>query len=175
MKQLSIALIILGLTVIGIQIKNNVSSSYQYENQYAQLWNLADKSSTIKAKQQYIGEFVKALEAGKEQGAFATHNAVWLKTPDNSFDSNLAALKTLADRLTEIQKMDPSSFEYNTTMQQITGQEQGEAAPMLKVFEGCYQLENFPSIWGWIGHTVFIFGFLCIIGTPIVLMVRDLA
>lgn len=133
------------------QIRTAVIASYKIENQYTQLWQLADKSSTIPAKQKYISQFVAALEAGRAKGDFASHDAKWLQTPNNDFDQNLDALKSLAGRLDEIQKMDSTSFQYNTAIEQITKQEQGEAGPMMGVFEGCYTLQNYPMVWDWIG------------------------
>ena len=50
--------------------------------------------------------------------------------------------------------MNPSSFEYNTAIQQITGQEMGEAHKMIEVFESCYFLASHPSAWNWIGGTL---------------------
>ena len=66
---------------------------------------MADKSSTIPAKQKYISQFVAALEAGQAEGDFASHNAKWLQTPKTT-DQNLDTLKSLAGRLDEIQKID---------------------------------------------------------------------
>ncbi len=120
---------ILGLITFGIA---KTHQRYTFEKDYTQYWNLADKSSTIQAKQQYVTKFVEALETNKKR--FAAHDAIFMKTPDNSFEQNLIALKTLSQRLEEIQDMNPSSFEYNTAIQQITQQEQGEAHKMLSVF-----------------------------------------
>ena len=99
-------------------------------------------------------QFVSALESGYAKGDFANHNAVWLKTPNNSFQANLEALKTLSARLGEIQEMKPTSFEYNTAIHQITAQEQGEAKAMMGVFCGCYALTNYLAVWGWIGGII---------------------
>lgn len=136
-------------------------AAYTYENKYGQLWELADKSSTISAKYSYINEFVIALEKGYTNGDFADYNATFLQTPNNSFQKNLEALKTLSERLGEIREMNPSSFEYNTAIQQITAQEQGEADAILAVFKGCYNRENYPITWGWIGNIFGIFTLLC--------------
>jgi len=145
------------LIFIGFQIRSAIMCDYNYENAYGNLWDLADKSSTILEKQKYLSQFAIDLQRGYKHGDFANYNAIWLKTPNNSFVYNLKALQTLVDRLTQIQQMNPNSFEYNTAIQQITGQEQGEAKPMLKVFEDCYILENYPILWGWIfGWSIFI-------------------
>ena len=152
----SFFILLLSFFVLGMyQIKQKVVGDYQYEKNYGQYWELSDKSSTITAKQEYIVEFQNALMNGKTNGAFAEFNAVFLQTQNNNFDANLKALETLSQRLTEIQEMDPSSFEYNTAIQQITQQEQGEASKMLDVFHGCFMLQNYMIAWGWVaGITV---------------------
>jgi hypothetical protein len=166
-----VVLLLLGLLLAGLQVKSLIMCNYTYEKDYSNFWALADKSSTISAKQQYITQFVSALETGYAKGEFSDYNAVWLKTPNNSFRANLAALKTLAERLTEIQKMNPSSFEYNTAIQQITAQEQGEAAPLLHVIEGCYLKTSYPLVWEWLGAlitmlevTLIVVGVVLVIG-----------
>lgn len=151
MKTLGYFLIFAGVIMGTLQIRSSILSNYTYEKQYGNLWELADKSSTIPAKQQYITQFLNTLRAGQTNGDFADYNATWLKTPNNSFASNVKALQTLSERLTQIQDMNPESFQYNTAIQQITAQEQGEAHRMLAVFEGCYDRECYPIIWGWIG------------------------
>jgi len=78
-------------------------------------------------------------------------NVIQLSQEWAYFQGQKEALETLSRRLTEIQNMNPSSFEYNTAIQQITAQEQGEANAMLSEFKGCYLLNNYTLIWGWIG------------------------
>ena len=151
MKTVSAIAVAIGIILLAGQIRNAVIANYRLEKGYMQLWQLADKSSTIPAKQKYIAQFVAALESGYAKGDFASYDAVWLETPNNSFEANLAAVKTLSARLDEIQTMKPSSFEYNTAIQQITAQEQGEAKAMMSVLDGCYTLAHYPSVWGWIG------------------------
>lgn len=121
---------------------------YRYDRQFAYTWNLADKSSTLEAKAEYVTKFVETIETNRQ--FFADYNAVWLGTPDNSFEQNLTALKTLRTRLNEIKGMDPNSFQYQAAIQQITGQEQGEAWHMLGTLRGCWILENHPFAWKWI-------------------------
>ena len=75
---------------------------------------------------------------------------LFFKTPDNSFDKNLEALQSLKTRLDEIQKMNVTSFEYQTAIQQITAQEQGEAQDMLEVFSGIWWKNNYLFLWEWV-------------------------
>lgn len=147
-------MIVASLVIGGCQIRSQILSDYKQEKQYGQYWALADKSSTIPAKQKYLRQFVDSLRGGYANGQFASYDAVWLQTPNNSFESNLKALETLADRLDQIQAMDVTSFQYNTAIEQITKQEQGEASAMLRVFGGCYELANYPIVWEWIGGLI---------------------
>lgn len=164
-RTVGIAAVILAGLLLLWQARSYILASYRFEKAYGQLWSLADKSSTITAKQQHIAQFVSALEQGYAKGEFSSHDAIWLDTPNNAFTNNLEALKTLSGRLVEIQGMNPSSFEYNTAIQQITAQEQGEANRMIGVFEGCYALKNYPGCWDWIGSVVlFVWLFSGLIG-----------
>jgi len=157
------------LFAIGIvYIVNEIKLTYRYEREIFSYWSLADKSSTLSEKAQYVGQFVKALEKSIKKGVY---NAVVFPTMDNSFDYNLKALKSLSARLNEIQTMNKKSFEYQTALEQITKQEQGEAEAMLSVFKGCWQLDNYPRHWDWYA-VLWIFGWLiifvlCIVGTCI--------
>lgn len=165
MKTVGKLLILCAFLIWGRQIFSSIISKYEYERAYGQSWELADKSSTIATKQRHIAEFVQKLEEGHRRGDFSKHNAIFLKTGNNEFDKNLIALKTLSDRLSQIQGMDPSSFEYNTAIQQITAQEQGEARAMLEVFTGCYTLRNYFLCWRWVGPVAaFCATLICLIG-----------
>jgi len=157
MRTLLSLLTIIGAVLLSIQIRQDILASYHYEKSYSQLWSLADKSSTIPAKKEYIEKFLNALREGKKNGDFADYNAIFLKTPNNSFESNLKALETLSGRLAEIQNMNPSSFEYNTA------QEQGEANAMLSEFEGCYRINNYMFVWNWVGFTTTVVSLVLLI------------
>lgn len=155
--------VVLGLLLavfMIVQIRGCVVNNYELDIGYMSYWSLADKSSTLEAKREYLSKFAQALDSGYKAGDFAAYNATSLKTPDNSFARNLTAVKTLVHRLDDISKMDVTSFQYNTAIEQITKQEQGEASAMMTVFEGCYTLENRPYLWGWIGGLVFVFELL---------------
>lgn len=133
---------------LTINIVSEIRKSYTYTNEFGSYWELADKSSTIEEKSKYINLFVEAFEKSGLQGEY---NAVFYKTPTVSFDKNLLALKSLQQRLEEIKTMDIRSFEYQTAMQQITAQEQGEARDMLDVLQGCWTKNNYFLYWAWVG------------------------
>ena len=144
-----IVLIMLAIVWIAALVITAVRANYTFEKHYLYAWNLADKSSSIPAKSELITQFVNTLISNRTD--FADNNAVFLRTPDNSFDNNLKALTTLRDRMEDIKRMDPTSFQYNTAIEQITKQEQGEAHNLIGVIQGCYDLEKYPIVWGWIG------------------------
>lgn len=150
----------IGTTILIWQTVLSVRGNYEYEAAIAAEWSLADKSSTIPAKKEHLDKFVAALEG---QGFQGQYNAIIYPTPDNSFDTNLAALKTLQGRLHEIEKMDVTSFQYQTAIQQITAQEQGEAQKMLQVFEGVWWKTHHFMAWDWIQIIWVLFGLLLLI------------
>ena len=142
---LILASIVFGITMIVFCVKAN----YEYEREYSSLWTLADKSSTIEEKSKYINQFIEKLENSDLQGV---NDALYFPTDNNKFDYNLMALKTLGERLEKIKEMDINSFEYQTAIQQITAQEQGEADAMLGVLSGCWWKINHYAFWNvWLG------------------------
>ena len=153
-------------------IKAEIIRHYEYQK-IESFWELADKSSTIPEKSKYITKFVEVLEKQELEGSY---NALFLKTPTNSFDKNLAALKSLQERLIEIQTMDVRSFEYQTAIQQITGQEQGEANEMLGELQGAWMLKNYFLLWDWVGaiHYCIVLCFIIATGVTIGMAIEDL-
>ena len=147
MKKLGLVLIAVSIVCLILIASFTIIGKYQYDKNFKSYWELADKSSTVEKKSENIDKFVDALENGGFEGM---HNAVFLKTPNNSFDQNFLALKTLQQRLHEIKNMNISSFEYQTAMQQITAQEQGEANAMLSVFRGVWWKTHHLFLWNWI-------------------------
>lgn len=146
--------IILTITFSYLGIKSN----YEYTKDYYSNWTLADKASTISQKAEYINKFVESLNNSGLQGSY---NALIFTTPDNSFDQNFKALKSLQSRLESIKTMDENSFQYQSAIQQITAQEQGQAEDMLSVFSGCWYKVHYPILWGVFGGTLIIFIIIC--------------
>jgi hypothetical protein len=156
MKTVGSILMIIALIMMIGQIKSCISANYEYEKEIGSFWDLADKSSTIPEKSKYIKQFVNALEKTEK----SEYNAIWLKTPNNSFVKNLEALKSLESRLNQLKTMDINSFAYQTAIQQITAQEQGEAKNMLSVFEGCWTKDKYFIVWDWFG---IVFGLIYVL------------
>lgn len=164
--------LIAAIIAFSFQIGGCVRTTAKFERDYQSSWDLADKSSTISAKRKHIDSFYDQLEMGFARGEFSSNDAIIFPNPNNSFKANLDALKTLKERLAEVEQMDPKSFEYNTAIQQITEQEQGEAGAMISNFGRCYLLSQHPVAWDWIGG---IFGFSALIagGLAIIIITHD--
>jgi hypothetical protein len=154
MRTIGIILTVISSVIIVIDIAVGILGHYQYSKQYESYWELSVKASSIEKKKEAIDKFVQALE---KSNLNSKYNTLFLETPNNSFDENFAALKSLQIRLHDISKMDIKSFEYQTALQQITGQEQNEAAAMLSVFSGIWWKENHFFLWDWIAITQIIF------------------
>lgn len=146
-KTIGIILTFVSAIFLLIDACVGIVGCYQIEKNIFSYWNIADKASTIEKKSEYIDKFVEAIEKQNFEGKY---NALVLTTPDNGYEYNFIALKSFQDRLRQIENMDIKSFEYQTAIQQITSQEQGEAAPMLKVFQGLWWKENHIMLWNWI-------------------------
>lgn len=169
MKKQGIILTILGTLLFFGLIAADIIRDYNYDKNFMSYWNLAEKASTIDQKSRYMDMFVNALE---QSHCFGEYNAVVFKTPDNSFNDNLIALKSLQKRLHEIKVMDVTSFQYQTAIQQITAQEQGEAADMITVFKGVYTKTHYPFLWSWWGvfPVIICFG---LIGLGVFFIIRS--
>jgi hypothetical protein len=152
--------LILAIVFLAFWIRHEVVVDYEYNNGIGSYWSLGVKASTLQQKTVYLDQYVATLEA---QHLGGTHDAVWLRTPDNGYDQNMVALKSLQGRMHQIQGMDEQSFAYQTAMQQITAQEQGEADHLTGTFEGCWYLHNYPGLWEWIDALVWFFWIIWLI------------
>lgn len=126
---------------------DGVYSDYDYSKNVDSYWALSDKASTLQQKSVYLDAFCNAVE----HAGLADYNALFLTTPNNSTEQNLVALHSLQERMHEIIAMDPTSFAYQTAIQQITAQEQGEAKAMLGEFEGAWYKAHHFLLWEWVG------------------------
>ena len=135
MRALGIFLIFIGASLILTLLGVGIYGDYTYKKNISSYWDLADKSSTIAEKATHIDCFVEALS---KDNLYGEYNALIFKTPNNSFDGNFDALKSLQKRLYEIKDMNVSSFEYQTAIQQITEQEQGGAEEMIGTLRGVW-------------------------------------
>lgn len=121
----------------------NIKESFDWNNTVMSNWSLADKSSTLEAKADYMDKFVTALQGSE----LADNDALIYKTADNSCPNNIKAVVTLRERLNQIKGMDESSFQYQQAIQQITSQEQGQADVLLDTLHGCWQKTHYYYLW----------------------------
>ena len=151
MKAVGILIMVFASFALVFYIGYGVVIDYQYENQIGSYWSLSVKASTLEAKSGYLDVFVKNIDAQQLDG----YNALFLKTPDNSAGQNLSVLHTLQKRMEEIKMMNPTSFEYNQAIQQITAQEQDEAKDMLDNLKECWFMKYHFFYWGWLCLPIF--------------------
>jgi len=135
-----ITFIVASLLLVGFGVFA-IISDYQYSRDIGSYWSLSDKASSIEKKSEYLDLYVAALEAAGLDGEYI---------PDILFDNNLIALKSLQQRMHDILEMDVQSFEYQMAIQQITGQEQGEAGDMISLFKSIWYKNNYFLLWNWV-------------------------
>ena len=133
------------LGLLGFHAIQEIYTNYECNRDLLSYWKLSAKASTLKQKSLYLDKFVANLEAAHLSG----NNALILKTPDNSYEQNMATLKSLQSRMEEIKSMDVKSFEYQQAMYQISAQEQGGVNGVGDLI-GVWYLDHHPSVWGWI-------------------------
>ncbi len=149
MKFLVLLMAVVLLVVYGC---SDLQANYEYQSHIGSFWDLSVKASTLDVKADYLDKFVVAIEAADLHG----NDAIIFPTPNNSVEQNIAALQSLQHRMHEIRAMDPTSFQYQTAMQQITAQEQDEAHDMLGVLEGRWYLSHHLFLWGWISGLCYV-------------------
>jgi hypothetical protein len=69
------------------------------------------------------------------------YNAMFFKNPGNNVQKNLEVLLSSQERLRQVRKIDVSSLAYQTAVQQVNAQEQGEAQEITKTIKGAWFLE----------------------------------
>jgi hypothetical protein len=153
------SLVITGALIGGVFfVIENVRADYEWQSAYGALWDLGVKAATIDKKSEYIDKFVAALD---KSGLAGTNNSLFFPTENKGFDANMDALKSLQGRLHAIQKMDESSFQYQSAIQQITSQEQDEATDMLDVLSGSWMKVHHYYLWNpWWGLGIIVGLFL---------------
>ena len=153
MKKFGIILFIVGiLFAVARMSYRTLVVKPDYQQSIGGYWELADRSSTLAEKSEYIDKFVNALEKENLSGVY---DALFVFNPQDGFDQNLKSLKTLQYRLKEIKNMDENSFAYQTALQQITQQEQGEASPMINTLNRCWAKQNYYTFWNF--YLIFTF------------------
>ncbi len=159
----------IGVVGLVVMIAGDVLTTYQYDKEVGSYWALSVKAATLDKKAEFLDHFIVAIDSAHLSG----YNAIFLKTPDNSVEQNMAALRSLQSRMREIRNMDVTSFAYQQAISQITAQEQDEATRLLSVIEGRWFLTHWPLWWNWI-ETLFVLASICLVAVPtIVYMMSD--
>lgn len=143
MKKLLVTIPIVSFLLLVAFVACDIYAGYVYDNTIMSYWNLSIKASTLQQKATYLDQYVAATEAANLSG----NDALIFPTPDNNYDQNLIALKSLQKRMHEIEHMDVQSFQYQQAISQITAQEQGEARSMLETLKNIYFKCNHPIFW----------------------------
>ncbi len=94
-------------------------------------WDMADKTSTIEKKSEYLDKYVNAIETLKLNEG---HSVIVFKNYNNYMPNNYDAILSLQKRLYEIKKLNIGSLEYQMAIQQITQQEWSEATNLIEEF-----------------------------------------
>ena len=152
-KSFGILLLTIGVLFALSRIAYRTYANYVYENGIASNWILAERASTIKQKSEYMDKFILALEKSDLRG---TNSNLILQTPATSFNENLKALQSLQKRLADISGMDENGFAYQTAIQQITAQEQGEAHGVLDNISSCWKRVHFYTLWNPVIVIIFV-------------------
>lgn len=166
-KSFAIFLLVLGLLIAVPRGITRVIMTYEYTNKVECNWDLSVRASTIAQKSEYMDKFVSAIEKCNLEG---TNSSLLLQTPETDFNENFKALKSLQKRLKDISGLDENSFAYQTALQQITAQEQGEAGAMLRHIQSCWNRQNYYSFWNWI----YVVGFVLLEGIPMIVGIYNL-
>lgn len=143
-KLLGIVVALIGVGGIAGLIITTIQANYEWDTQYGSQWSLGVKASTIAQKAEYVDNFVETLD---KSGLSGTNNALFWQTPDNSFDENMKALKSLQKRLHDIQGMNENDFAYQSAIQQITAQEQDDNTKVIYELEGSWWKVHHPVLW----------------------------
>ncbi len=165
MKATGIVLWIVGLVLFIVFLSwGFIYSLYLYDVEIGQNVSLADDASTAVKKLEYLEKFSVAVRAKitRNQARFI------FKRERLTRDKQLEILETLQTRLREAVSMDPTSFEYQTAMGQITGQEFDHALGEINgIMSSCWLRQSpFAIFCLWVSW--WMFGALVCVGYCIV-------
>lgn len=130
---------------VALHAGTELYGDYRYDNEVGGYWSLSIKASSLEQKTIYLDKFISALDSN---GLAGMNDSLILSTPNNSYDQNMVALKSLQKRMHEMQSMDVSSLEYQQAMNQITGQEQGDSREMTTTLRSIWFKKNYFFLYG---------------------------
>ena len=122
MSEKSIGAVILGVCILFtiVSIASPFMNALKWDNEVGSYVDLADKSSNLQVKYDYILKYRDALEEkGLNEGY---SNPIW-KTPTENLGENFNAIESLVSRMNEIRELETNSAEYQWALSQITEEE----------------------------------------------------
>lgn len=155
MKTFGTLLILVALGLLGSLIADDVFEGYCWDRDCYSYWEMADRASTLAKKSEYLDKFMAALDA---QNLGGSHANLFLNTPRTQYDFNRDALGSLQSRMHATAAMDQNSMAYQMAIQQITGQEWGEADALINTINDCYDSVHFYCLWNPIVPLLWIVG-----------------
>ena len=136
MKAIGWILVCLSVLIVGASLACGlIYALYSYNVNVSQYVQLADDASTATQKLVYLQKYEEAIHKhiARNDARFIFTRERWTR------DKQLEILATLQTRLQEAAAMNPLSFEYQTAINQITGQEFDHALQDInKIIEDCW-------------------------------------
>jgi hypothetical protein len=126
--------------IIGVLLSvSTYMASFPYKQNVESYLGMADDASTAALKLEHLLEYKKSvLKMVKGDDA-----RFIFKTPQTKKAAQMAILDSLIDRVSTTAKMKTDSFEYQTAMNQITGQEfEGTINSTNQMFFSMYERQN---------------------------------
>jgi hypothetical protein len=142
MKALIAIIVLCSIILLG-GIATCVSAHYSYSLNVGQYLNLADDASVAAVKLDHLREYRVAIQKTVQRN----DARLWFTQRQYTRDAQLEILDTLITRLEQMSQMDPKGFEYQTAMQQVSGQEFDHTLNRIDgIFWDCWRRE---SAWRW--------------------------
>lgn len=130
-------------------------ANYEYKDKIGCYWDLAQRSSEISQRKEYIDKFIFELEKCHLDNI---HNALFSPNNENDFTYNFNALKSLRNQLKDISYMTKGSLEYEIAFLQITLQDQGKEYEFVKNIYCCWEKKYHYTYW----NNIIVYSFLTI-------------
>lgn len=126
-------LIVMVIMFFGISCVYSVFESYAWSNNVETYWKLADQSSILADKLDYLYKYKSEL---KELGLTEGNYAYIFKTPYTDLSNQMKVLDSLITRLEQAVPLSVDSLEYQQAIKQLTGDE-------FKGFDTCVFLDAY--------------------------------
>ena len=144
-----ITLFIIGIGMLITLIVVSIKADWKIDQHFMSQATLTDRASTIESKSLHMTLLMEGIDKEKISG----HNAYWLETSDNSYDSNYVILKEYQQRLIESLCMDVTSLEYQASIAQLSI---CKVYSSLSVIKSIWYKEHYPILWNWVGGLLWL-------------------